>query len=160
MFHLGNLQRLFDYQNYLDTSAETAKTIKANISLCEATYSSEHAYGFSNFGTAPVHKFCNHSEKTSFNGLVTFKCYTATYGNLCEVAINQDWYPTVGNADSIFVEIGEIRSELTLYSELDLSTEGENHIVRRYWLEGTSSELFNFIKSNIGSSYDISINWN
>ena len=66
----------------------------------------------------------------------------------------------MGNADSIFVEIGEIRSELTLHSELDLSTEGENHTVRRYWLEGTSSELFNFIKSNIGSSYDISINWN
>ena len=154
------LRRLTDYQDYLDTQAQTAYEFQSNVSLCEASYSSEHAYGFSNFGSAPVHKFCKNTEKTSFNGLITFKCYNASYGNLCEIAINKDRYPTIESAEFINIEIEGIKSILKFHAELPLSTEGENHIIRRYWLEGSSTDLFNFIKSNVGNSYNVLINWN
>ena len=147
------------YLRDLDEAAQTAHSFIGTVSLCNASVSNETAYGFSNFGDIAVHKFCKNEELTSFDGLVTLKCYIRSDRSVCEIAVNQENYPKIVEAREITLEIGDLSTAVPLHNEVSVEIDGVDTVIRRFWLYGEDTDLFKFVKDNVGEAYSYRVSW-
>mgnify|MGYP006981390048 FL=1 len=97
MFHLGNLQRLFDYQDYLDTisTSITGSQTIAYTDIINNTAASDH-FGFANYtGYNSITAMYGQQGR---KGIVSFQCWEGSNPG-CEVGIDTSIFKKFIDAD-------------------------------------------------------------
>ena len=174
MFHLGNLQRLFDYQAYLKVVADeeartaTSTTITINVEEGVDTAGLSTAYGYSNFCNAR-NNFCQntgtYTPKTSKNGIADIKCVNTGH---CEIGVSADVYPLIAGNKTLTLEINGKHFEIPVdlndpngFTEITIAGVPQD-CVFFFTLKDSnieSNELYQILKNAVGSSLDVKLSW-